>query len=224
MKLLKSLFLKLLFLGIILGNTITIMQAQNETKVKIQTQYGDMVVKLYNETPKHRDNFIKLVNEGFYNGTLFHRVIENFMIQGGDPDSKKASPSQMLGGGDIGYTVPAEFVADKFHKKGALAAARMGDNVNPAKASSGCQFYIVQGETLSADKIIGMERMSGTKMTDAQKEIYQTVGGTPFLDGSYTVFGEVVEGMDVIDKIASVQTNPGDRPKEDVSMQITIVK
>lgn len=167
-------------------------QSASEPKVKISTSYGDMVLKLYNETPIHRDNFLKLVNEKFYDGLLFHRVINGFMIQGGDPLSKNATPTQMLGMGDNGYTLLAEFNPALKHKKGALAAARTN---NPEKRSSGCQFYIVQNQN-----------------------------GTPQLDMSYTVFGEVISGFDVIDKIAAVKTQPGDRPVEDVRMTITLVK
>lgn len=197
--------------------------AQAQTKVRIETPYGDMVVKLYDETPKHRDNFIKLVKGGFYDNLLFHRVIENFMIQGGDPDSKDAPAGKMLGVGDVGYTVPAEFVPGLYHKKGALSAARQGDAVNPAKASSGCQFYIVQGQVYPQE-MFSMFESRGLKLNDEQKQLYSTVGGTPHLDGDYTVFGEVIEGLDVIDKIAAVQTDRADRPVEDVWMKMRIEK
>ncbi len=197
--------------------------AQAQTKVRIETPYGDMVVKLYDETPKHRDNFIKLVKEGFYDNLLFHRVIENFMIQGGDPDSKGAPAGKMLGVGDVGYTVPAEFVKGLYHKKGALSAARQSDAVNPAKASSGCQFYIVQGQVYPQE-IFAMFESRGLKLNDEQKQLYSTVGGTPHLDGDYTVFGEVIEGLDIIDKIAAVQTDRADRPVEDVWMKMRIEK
>ena len=192
--------------------------------VKIETSYGDMVVKLYNETPLHRDNFIKLVKEGTYDGLLFHRVINQFMIQGGDPKSRTAKPGQMLGDGELGYTIPAEFVPGLFHKKGALAAARQGDEVNPKKASSSCQFYIVQGTTWDANRLKMVEQRMGKSFTPEQAEAYATVGGTPFLDGDYTVFGEVVEGMEVIDKIAAVQCGPMDRPVEDVKMKMSIIE
>ena len=197
--------------------------AQAQTKVRIETPYGDMVVKLYDETPKHRDNFIKLVQEGFYDNLLFHRVIENFMIQGGDPDSKGAPAGKMLGVGDVGYTVPAEFVKGLYHKKGALSAARQGDAVNPAKASSGCQFYIVQGQVYPQE-MFAMFESRGLKLNEEQKQLYGTVGGTPHLDGDYTVFGEVIEGLDIIDKIAAVQTDRADRPVEDVWMKMRIEK
>lgn len=192
--------------------------------VKIETSYGDMVVKLYNETPKHRDNFIKLVEDGTYEDLLFHRVINKFMIQGGDPNSRTAKPGQMLGDGDMGYTIPAEFVPGLYHKKGALAAARQGDDVNPQKASSACQFYLVQGDVWSAEKLQMVERRMGKSFTPEQAETYATIGGTPFLDGDYTVFGEVVEGIEVIDKIAEVKCGPMDRPVEDVKMKMSVLK
>jgi len=192
--------------------------------VKIETSYGDMVVKLYNETPLHRDNFIKLVKEGTYDGLLFHRVINQFMIQGGDPKSRTAKPGQMLGDGELGYTIPAEFVPGLFHKKGALAAARQGDEVNPKKASSSCQFYIVQGTTWDANRLKMVEQRMGKSFTAEEAEVYATLGGTPFLDGDYTVFGEVVEGMEVIDKIAAVPCGPMDRPIEDVKMKMSIIE
>ena len=198
--------------------------SEKEYYVKIETSYGDMVVKLYNETPLHRDNFIKLVKEGTYNDLLFHRVINQFMIQGGDPNSRTAKPGQMLGDGELGYTIPAEFVPTLFHKKGALAAARQGDEVNPTKASSSCQFYIVQGTTWDANRLKMVEQRMGKSFTAEQAEVYATVGGTPFLDGDYTVFGEVVEGMEVIDKIAAVPCGPMDRPIEDVKMKMSIVE
>lgn len=192
--------------------------------VKIETNYGTMKVQLFNETPKHRDNFLKLVRDGFYDGLLFHRVIRDFMIQGGDPDSKNAKPGQMLGAGNLGYTVPAEFNAKLIHRKGALAAARQGDQVNPTKASSASQFYIVQGNVWDEANLQMMETRMGKKFSDAQRRVYTTVGGTPHLDGDYTVFGQVVEGLEVIDKIAAVQCGRGDRPVVDVKMKITVVE
>lgn len=192
-----------------------------EHEVLISTPMGDMVVKLYNATPKHRDNFLKLVNEKFYDSLLFHRVIQNFMIQGGDPQSKNAAPGVMLGMGDVGYTIPAEFVDTLFHKKGALCAARTD---NPEKASSGCQFYIVQGNVLTDDQIQMLEGQRGIVMSPKQKEVYKTIGGTPFLDKGYTVYGEVVSGLDVLDRIAAVKTAPGDRPLEDVRMKMKLIK
>ena len=164
--------------------------------VKIETTYGDIVVKLYNETPKHRDNFLKLVKEGTYDGLLFHRVINQFMIQGGDPKSRDAKPGQMLGDGELGYTIPAEFVTGLYHKKGALAAARQGDQVNPQKASSSCQFYIVQGNTWTADRLKMVEDRYGKKFTPEQAEVYDTLGGTAFLDGYYNDLCGVVYGLE----------------------------
>ena len=180
-----------------------------------------MVIRLYDKTPQHRDNFIKLANEHFFDSLLFHRVISQFMIQGGDPQSKYAQPGQMLGSGDVGYTIPAEFDTTFIHKKGALAAAR---TENPAKASSGCQFYIVQGKTWTDADLSGMEMQQGRKYSPAQRNIYKTIGGTPFLDMGYTVFGEVESGLNIIDKIASVPKAPGDRPVGDVRMKIEVIK
>lgn len=244
----------------------------------IETEFGNMKVKLYDETPQHRDNFTKLVTDSFYNGTLFHRVINGFMIQGGDPNSKNAKAGQTLGNGNVGYTVPAEFRQPLIHKKGALAAARTGDAVNPEKASSGCQFYIVDGNTVGAQqlesanarkaggkkRIIGNQIMSDPKNSDLRNDfvrvrqaglkdsieyygmkiqsiidsiydaqnadafaytpdqiaLYDSLGGTPALDWDYTVFGEVVEGLDVIDSIAMQKTDRRDRPVSDIKMTI----
>lgn len=192
--------------------------------VNISTQYGDMTVKLYNETPLHRDNFLKLAKEGYYNDLLFHRVIKDFMVQGGDPNSKNAGPNVQLGAGGPNYKIPAEIKPGLYHKKGALAAARQGDQVNPQKMSSGSQFYIVQGKKSSPAELDQISRAYGTSFSPEAKEIYSTIGGTPFLDGNYTVFGEVVKGLEVIDKIAAVKTMPGDRPAEDVKMTVTVVE
>lgn len=200
------------------------VEEKQETMVIISTNYGDMKIKLYDETPLHRDNFIKLAKEGYYDGLLFHRVIQQFMIQGGDPNSKNAQPGQMLGTGGPGYTVPAEFNPNFIHKKGALSAARQGDQVNPAKASSGSQFYIVQGKPVSAQELRFLSSRTGVQYTEEQAAVYAEVGGTPFLDMQYTVFGEVVEGLDVIDKIAAVRTAPGDRPVEDVNFTVKVVE
>jgi peptidyl-prolyl cis-trans isomerase B (cyclophilin B) len=198
--------------------------AQN-TKVKIHTEYGDMILVLYDDTPFHKENFIKLVKDGYYNGTLFHRVIHQFMIQGGDPDSKSAKPGQMLGNGGPGYTIPAEFNKKYYHKKGALAAARMGDQVNPAKESHGSQFYIIQGRSFSDEELNLMEQRSmHIPFTEEQRYIYKTVGGAPHLDYTYTVFGEVIEGFDVIDKIAAEPRDKRDRPITDISMNVEIIK
>lgn len=192
-------------------------------KIKIITPYGKMILALSDETPAYRDNFIKLVKKHFYDGLLFHRVIKSFMIQGGDPDSRNAKPGELLGNGDVGYTIPATFKTDLFHQKGALAAAREGDDVNPAKASSGCQFYIVQGKKYTSGQLDQIETRTGHHFTAEQKKIYETIGGTPFLDGSYTVFGQLIKGMNVLDKIASAPTDENDRPKKDIPMKIRIV-
>lgn len=244
-------------------------------KVKIQTSMGDVVVRLYDETPLHRDNFLKLASEGFYNGTLFHRIIKDFMVQGGDPDSKGAAKGKSLGAGDVGYTIPAEFVPSLFHKRGALAAARQGDQVNPEKRSSGCQFYIVWGkkykegeigqlakqmkmqaeqsvfnelvgkhrkevmemrrnrdqaglmalqEELTAETMAIVKEKNLGVMSDAQKQVYTTLGGTPFLDGQYTVFGEVESGLEVIAQLQEVSTDGNDRPLKDLAMTVTVVE
>ncbi len=190
-------------------------------RVKVTTDSGVIVIRLYDKTPKHRDNFVKLANEHFFDSLLFHRVINGFMIQGGDPMSKNAMPGMMLGSGDVGYTVPAEFDTSLFHKKGALAAARTD---NPEKASSGCQFYIVQGKKYTDADLNLLELQMGIKFSPAKRNAYKNLGGTPFLDMNYTVFGEVESGLDVIDKIASVPTVPGDRPAGDVRMYIEVLK
>jgi len=189
--------------------------SKNETLVLIKTSYGDITAKLYNDTPKHRDNFIKLIKEGWYNGSPFHRIISGFMIQGGGNKDGRQDP---------GYTVDAEFNANHLHKKGALAAARKGDQVNPTKASSGSQFYIVQGTVLTEDVLTSYEQRYKTTFTAEQRKTYTTVGGTPWLDGGYTVFGEVVSGFDVIDKLAAVPTGPGDVPVNPVTMTIEILE
>jgi peptidyl-prolyl cis-trans isomerase B (cyclophilin B) len=194
------------------------------TRVKITTDSGVIIVRLYDKTPLHRDNFIKLANEHFFDSLLFHRVISQFMIQGGDPQSKYAQPGQMLGSGDVGYTIPAEFDTSFIHKKGALAAARMPDQMNPTRASSGCQFYIVQGKTWTDADLNNMEMQRGAKYNAEQRKIYKTLGGTPFLDMGYTIFGEVESGLEVVDKIASVQKLPGDRPVTDLRMYIEVIK
>lgn len=207
-------------------DTPVVPASQIENKnmiVEIETSMGTMKARLYDETPLHRDNFVKLANEGYFNDLLFHRVIQGFMIQGGDPNSKGAAPGAALGNGGPGYTVPAEFNPALFHKKGALSAARMGDQVNPKKASSGSQFYIVQGKVIPENQLQQYSRNSGIQYTPAQVAAYATVGGTPMLDGGYTVFGEVFEGLEVIDKIAAVQTQ-NERPVTDVKMKIRVVK
>ena len=240
---------------------------EKRTQVKIETTMGDIVVELYNETPKHRDNFIKLAKEGMYDSTLFHRVIRQFMIQAGDPGSKTANDTAMLGGGDVGYTIPAEFVPKYFHKKGALAAARMGDDVNPNRESSGCQFYIVTGRKFREAQLLDMAGQKNNARVDEifnelarkhMKEIYKlrkagdneallelqdsleaqayaqykeeepfmftpeqlaaysTIGGAPHLDGAYTVFGQVVSGIETVEKIEGTKTGKADRPVENV--------
>ena len=193
--------------------------------VEMVTNMGTLKIKLYDNTPQHRDNFIKLVEQGFYDSVLFHRIIPSFMIQGGDPDSKGAPAGKMLGMGGPGYTVPAEFVDSNFHVKGALAAARMGDQMNPTKASSGSQFYIVQGQSLVDSQLDQIEGMKKIKYTPEQRSLYKEKGGTPFLDRDYTVFGELVEGFDVLDKISAVARDRGDRPNEDVMIiKATLIK
>ena len=188
----------------------------------VETEYGNMKLELYNSTPEHRDNFIKLANEGFYNGLLFHRVMSGFMIQGGDPDSKGAAPGQRLGSGGPGYTTVAEIGAPHF--KGALAAARTPDGGNPQKRSSGSQFYIVQGNPQSQGQLDNFARMKGFQYNEAQTKKYLEVGGRPDLDAEYTVFGEVVEGINVIDKIAATKTDRSDRPLEDIKMKVSLIK
>ncbi len=191
------------------------------TRVKVTTDSGVIIIRLYDKTVKHRDNFIKLVNEKFFDSLIFHRVISQFMIQGGDPQSKNAVAGAKLGNGDVGYTIPAEFDTAYYHKKGALAAARTD---NPEKASSGCQFYIVQGKKYSEMEITMLETQMGSKFSAKKRTAYQTIGGTPFLDMNYTVFGEVESGLDVIDKIASVPKGMGDRPIGDIRMYIEVIK
>lgn len=189
--------------------------------VEIETDFGTMTAELYNSTPKHRDNFVKLAEEGYYNDLLFHRVINGFMIQGGDPQSRNAPAGQMLGTGGPSYQVPAEFVDSLFHIKGALAAARTN---NPEKKSSGSQFYIVQGGPVKEETLNQIETMKRFHYTPEQRKEYLEMGGTPHLDRDYTVFGRVIKGLDVIDKIAAAQTGAGDRPVKDVKMKIRIIK
>lgn len=247
----------------------------DEIMILLKTDYGNIKLKLYNDTPEHKQNFIKLVNDGFYNGLLFHRVIKNFMIQGGDPDSKNSPAGARLGTGNVGYTIPAEILPNHFHKKGALAAARQGGPSNPEKRSSGSQFYIVQGEVMTPGAIDTLEMSLNNRakndfyqakfnaatdqlnefrknndqdgfnvcvaeiraeadslwaihkkiaFTPEQREIYTTIGGYPALDGEYTVFGEVVEGLDVIDKIAATETDKYNRPIKDVKMEMEVIK
>jgi peptidyl-prolyl cis-trans isomerase B (cyclophilin B) len=192
--------------------------------VAIETDYGTMLVQLSNATPHHRDNFLKLAEEGYFDGMLFHRVIEGFMLQGGDPDSKSAKPGQALGMGGPGYTVQAEFVDSLVHVKGALCAARQGDQVNPQKRSSGSQFYIVQGKPLTEEELSLAEAKKGIRYTKVQRDAYTSVGGTPQLDREYTVFGQVISGLEVIDKIAAAETDARDRPAVDIKMKIKVIK
>ncbi len=257
---------------------ISASQAQSgsdNTMVLIKTKFGDMKFKLYNDTPEHKKNFLKLINEGYYDGILFHRVIRKFMVQGGDPDSRDAEAGERLGSGNPGYTIPAEFVPAHYHKKGALAAARKPDSSNPDKRSSGSQFYIVQGDVVSNGLLDTLELMLNNRAknefyqqhfataeeelntfrknndrdgfnarvaeiraeTDSlweqqpliqysaeQREVYTTIGGYPSLDREYTVFGEMVEGFDVLDKIATVETDRYDRPVEDIKMTVEVIK
>lgn len=193
-------------------------------QVKLTTDSGIIVLKLYDKTPLHRDNFIKLVKEKFYDGLLFHRVINNFMIQGGDPDSKNAKPGVLLGEGGLKYTIPAEFDTSLFHKRGALAAAREGDENNPKKASSSTQFYIVDGKTYTDDEMDMIEKRFHISIQQDHREFYKTIGGDPFLDMNYTVFGEVVSGMDVVEKIANAPKDENNRPLHNIRMEMAILK
>ena len=210
--------MKKLFMLFIPLALVSFKPKEKRSTIEITTEYGTMKIMLYNETPLHRDNMLKLAHEKFYDSLLFHRVIKEFMIQGGDPESKHAKPGEMLGSGSApGDRIPAEFKPDLIHKKGALAAAR--DN-NPQKASSNCQFYIVQGKKQTEADLSSVERQGGFKYTDEQKQVYETIGGTPRLDQNYTVYGEVYEGLNVLDSIAAVKTDHNDRPLKDVRMTI----
>lgn len=265
----------ILLLIVFAGTGISCSRAEksgNDKLVLLKTEYGNITLKLYNDTPEHQKNFLKLVDEGFYNGLLFHRVIQNFMIQGGDPESKNAEAGKRLGSGNLGYTVPAEFVQSHFHKKGALAAAR---NNNPEKRSSASQFYLVQGEVFSPGALDTMEMALNSRahnafiqskfeassaelnefrknndesgfniriseiraqadslwadqpkisFTPGQRQAYTTIGGYPSLDGEYTVFGEVVDGMEVLDKIAAVEVDQYNRPVKDIKMEMEVIK
>jgi peptidyl-prolyl cis-trans isomerase B (cyclophilin B) len=199
--------------------------AQKKSKkdylVTISTEFGDMQLVLFDETPKHKANFLKLAEEGFYNGTLFHRIIDGFMIQGGDPDSKKAKPGEPLGEGDLGYTIPAEFNDKLFHKKGVIAAAR--DN-NPQKASSASQFYLAQGKVFKEEDFAAVERRTGRPVPADRKDVYKTIGGIPHLDQNYTVYGIVINGLEAIDKIALQPKDSRDRPTKDIPMKVSVKK
>lgn len=203
---------------VICSFVLLLASCKNGNEYTISTEQGNMKITLLESTPKHTENFKKLVSEGFYNDLLFHRVIKGFMIQGGDPDSKGATAQQPLGSGGPGYTIPAEIGTPHF--KGMLSAARLGGPSNPEKESSGSQFFIVQGGPVSDEELTAIEQNKGIKYTPAQREKYLKVGGSPMLDADYTVFGEVIEGLDVIDKIANVETDPRDRPVKDVKMTI----
>ncbi|MBS4061743.1 MAG: peptidylprolyl isomerase [Bacteroidetes bacterium] len=207
--------MRTILLSLLIAFSLGVMAQKAETIVVIKTSYGDITAKLYNDTPKHRDNFIKLVKQGWYEDSPFHRIINNFMIQGGGNNAGKTDP---------GYTIDAEFKPHYIHKKGALAAARMGDQVNPEKKSSGSQFYIVHGQKYDANNLTMMAQRSGFNYTEEHKKAYASLGGTPHLDGAYTVFGEVINGFDVIDRIASVRTGQGDKPLADVTMKIEILE
>lgn len=200
------------------------IKAPEDCLIHLSTSLGDMVIKLYDETPAHRDNFIKLVEESFFDSLLFHRVIDGFMIQGGDPQSRNAAKGARLGMGGPGYTVPAEFNDNLLHVKGALAAARTGGPSNPEMRSSGSQFYIVHGTPVNENSLKMIESRGGIKYGDNQKDEYVSLGGTPQLDRNYTVFGRVIEGLDVIDKIAKVQKDGADRPVTDVTMTLKLIK
>lgn len=225
----KITFLAIFLIALMTGSMQSVeaqkASAPKGVRVEMTTTEGRMVFVLYDETPLHRDNFLKLVKEHTYDGLLFHRVIKNFMIQAGDPNSRDAKPGQMLGDGTLGYTVPAEFREGLIHKKGALCAARQGDNVNPKKESSASQFYIVQGQVWDDKTLDMMEQRFGKRFSEKQRKVYTTVGGTPHLDGDYTVFGELIEGMEVVDRIASSQTGQADRPVKDVRiLDVKVIK
>ena len=270
----KQIAILLVLLGVLTNYSCGHSEKQQGKKVQIETDFGTMKILLYDETPLHRDNFIKLAQEGFYDGLLFHRVIQNFMIQGGDPESKNAEPGKRLGSGGPGYTIPAEINPQFLHKKGALSAARRGDQVNPEKRSAGSQFFIVQGKVFRPGELdtletqieqrrekmieqslfqknqaeLNMLQSEGRqeefvkkitaireeaaqkaseatpfKFTDAQRQVYTTIGGYPSLDHEYTVFGEVIEGLDVIDKIAAQPTDQYDRPQKDIRFKVKVL-
>jgi cyclophilin family peptidyl-prolyl cis-trans isomerase len=215
------LFAAFITVSLFAQQNVKLKKKDRKKNIEFITTEGNIVVRLYDSTPLHRDNFLRLVKSHYYDSILFHRVIKNFMIQAGDPNSKRAPAGQPLGNGGPGYTIPAEFRATLFHKKGALAAARQSDNVNPEKKSGATQFYIVQGRTFTDHQLDSIEtvRLHGYKLPAAHREVYKTIGGTPQLDQNYTVFGEVVSGLDVVDKIASSGTSSGqdrDRPLQDV--------
>ncbi|MFA5327771.1 MAG: peptidylprolyl isomerase [Prolixibacteraceae bacterium] len=270
----KKIALFLVFSGLLVNISCGTSEKKGERQIEIETEFGNIKIKLYDETPLHRDNFVKLTKEGFYTDLLFHRIIQGFMIQGGDPESKNAQPGKQLGGGDLGYTIPAEINPKFFHRKGVLAAAREGDRTNPEKRSSASQFYIVQGRVFRPGELdslqtkledsrkqsmfqakvkaiepelnkLGAEgkqdeimarynalkeevitedaRLAPIKFTDEQRKAYTTVGGYPSLDTNYTIFGEVTEGLDVLDKIAAQPTGRFDRPQQDIKFTIKLI-
>lgn len=218
--------ISLLICSLVVSSAALCQEPQRSFQIAvIDTDKGSITVKLYNKTPVHRDNFIKLIKQRYFDNQLFHRVIKNFMIQGGDPHSVNAARGQRLGSAGPGYTLPAEFHPELFHKKGALAAARRGDEANPEKRSSGSQFYIIQGRTFTVEELEVMEQKGlHEPFTSIQIERYTTVGGTPHLDGDYTVFGEVIEGLDVVDRIASVETDDYDRPLRDIKYSVRLLE
>jgi cyclophilin family peptidyl-prolyl cis-trans isomerase len=222
----KNLLAPLILLCIIScsGPKKTSVAGGRQVKLQLTTAYGTMVIKLYNETPLHRDNFVKLVRQHFFDSLLFHRVDKGFMIQGGDPDSRHAKPGQHLGEGSLSYTLAPEFDTALFHKKGALAAAREADAANPKKRSNASQFYIVEGKTFTDAEMDKMQEKLHIKIPENHRRVYRTSGGAPFLDMNYTVFGEVVSGFEVIDKIAGVAKDNNDRPLQNIAMKIIIVK
>lgn len=270
----KKLALLMVFAGLLVNISCGVSEKNKETIVQIETEFGNIKIKLYNETPLHRDNFIKLIKDGVYSDLLFHRVIQGFMIQGGDPDSKNAEPGKQLGSGDLGYTIPAEINPKFFHRRGVLAAARQGDDINPEKRSSASQFYILQGKVFTPQELDTMQmkmeesrkmnmlqakiksvepelnklgaegkqdelmarynaikeevvaeaaKLPPIKFSEEQRKAYTTVGGYPSLDNNYTVFGEVIEGMGVVDNIAKQPTDKFDRPQKDIKFKITLL-
>lgn len=253
--------MKLLKITIIAFYAVIIISCsvkEKKQEIQISTEYGDIIVELYNETPNHKDNFIKLIQDSFYTNLLFHRTIQGFVIQGGDPESKNAVPGQLLGEGGLKYTIPAEIHPDIYHKRGVIAAARESDDVNPLKHSASTQFYIVQGKIVTESELLQIEEKKNLdimrkkmedilenknnnsaisidsaltlaknyqakhlfKFSESQKEMYTKIGGAPKLDGNYTVFGEVIQGMEVVDKIAKLQTDSSDRPLKDIRFTI----
>ncbi len=223
----KNQFNKKIVANILIISVLTVVnfqlfsQSKKDYLVTVHTKYGDMNLILFDKTPKHKANFLKLVNNKFYDSTLFHRVIQNFMIQGGDPDSKKAKPNQALGSGSLNYKIPSEISPDFYHKKGALGAA--GDG-NPEKASSSSQFYIVQGKIWNETELAGQIKRSGRPFTDLQKNTYKSIGGSPHLDGNYTVFGQLIGGFAVLDSVAAVKKDARNRPEIDLPMRVTVQK